>query len=134
MKPKIVISIILVVSVISGYSFIQQKPQEIPPIFQEPENFVGKIQSELDPELAEIYSIQPISAGFYLSIGVLTFGLILMCLAIFMTLKRPEGWGIHSTRIIGLILSETPRRCVLITPTTSPHIVLLGFHAGFLYI
>jgi len=136
MKPKIVISIILVVSVISGYSFIQQKPQEIPPIFQEPENFVGKIQSELDPELAEIYSIQPISAGFYLSIGVLTFGLILMCLAIFMTLKRPEGWGIHSTRIIGLILVIVAG-LFLITAGYSanqiaPMIGLLGTIAGYL--
>lgn len=129
---KRTIFIIVVIFIISGISFSQEEIQDLTKI-QEPEDYVMKVQG-LDPELLEIY--QSKSTGLYLSFGVLIFGLILVCLAIFMTLKRPEGWCTHSTRIIGLILVIVAG-LFLITAGYSqnqiaPMIGLLGTVAGYL--
>jgi hypothetical protein len=72
----------------------------------------------------------------YLSIGVLTFGILLLGLEVLVILKKSQGWGINSTRIVGLTLIVTSG-VFLITAgyskdQTAPMVGLLGTIAEYL--
>lgn len=72
----------------------------------------------------------------YLSLGVLLFGLVILCLEIGILFKLRQNWDAHSTRMVGLTLVVVTG-VFLITAGYSenqiaPMIGLLGTIAGYL--
>ncbi len=72
----------------------------------------------------------------YLSWGILLFGLVVLSLEVFVLLKQKQGWGVNSTRIVGLTLVVVSG-VFLITAGYSesqiaPMIGLLGTIVGYL--
>ncbi len=75
-------------------------------------------------------------AEIYLSLGVLLFGLIVLGLEVGVLLRLNQGWGVNSTRIVGLTLVVVSG-VFLITSGYSekqiaPMIGLLGTIVGYL--
>jgi len=72
----------------------------------------------------------------YLSLGVLLFGIVILVLEVFVLLRQKQGWGVNSTRIVGLTLVVIAG-VFLITAGYSesqiaPMIGLLGTIVGYL--
>jgi len=91
--------------------------------------------AKLTPDYPEGSQGRSISE-IYLSLGVLLFGLIILGLEVGVLLRQNQGWGINSTRIVGLTLVVVSG-VFLITAGYSetqiaPMIGLLGTIVGYL--
>ncbi len=112
----------------SGHGTLLAKlmpPIEPPPVKQQPTMMPVTAPSQ-GRSMTEIY----------LSWGILLFGLVVLSLEVFVLLKQKQGWGVNSTRIVGLTLVVVSG-VFLITAGYSesqiaPMIGLLGTIVGYL--